>query len=54
MNRKEKDMKKVDLVYYYALMLRNKIVYCADWLLMRVHTWRTGMKHNGADPRKIV
>lgn len=46
-------MKKDNDTYYHALIIRNKLVYVLDWLLMRVHTWTTGIKHNGADPRRI-
>lgn len=44
-------MKDVDQIYFTAVRVRNKLVYCLDWLLMRIHTWRTGIKHDGADPR---
>lgn len=52
-NNTSLDEKKVDKIYFYALITRNKLVYVLDWLLMRIHTWRTGIKHNGADPRRI-
>jgi hypothetical protein len=51
MKNDEIKMPKVDPVYFFAVRTRNKLVWLLDWLLMRVHTWRTGIKHDGADPR---
>lgn len=44
-------MDRSTVIYGYCLMIRNKLVYCLDWLLMQVHTTLTGIKHNGADPK---
>ena len=44
-------MDRKTYVYMFFLIIRNKIVYALDWLLMRLHTLLTGIKHNGADPR---
>lgn len=46
-------MSRSTVIYGYCLMVRNKIVYCLDWLLMRIHTALTGIKHKGSDPRKV-
>lgn len=54
MMNKKPQMPQVDPVYYYALVVRNKLVYAIDWLLMRIHTMRTGIEHNGADPRIVT